>query len=435
MLDVNELAINGGPPVRTKPWLDNITTGEEEKRAAAEVIDGGHLSLFEGSHTPDKPFSFWGGPRVQQLESEWCEYYGARYAVSMNSATSGLYAAIGALGVGYGDEVIVSPYTMTACATACLVYGAIPIFADVQMETGCLDPDSIEAHITERTRAILVIHQFGIPADMDPIIELARRHDLRVIEDCAQSHGALYKGRSVGTLGDIGVFSLNVNKTIQTGEGGVCLTNDEDLRYRLALIRNHGEAVVGPAGYENIVNTLGFNYRLSEVASAMASEQLKKLDDLNRIRLGLVDRLSGALSEHDFLVPPPVCSHQPACSSCRATYYVYPLRYLPEVMGLKRERFVEAVNAEGILFYQGYTSPLYLQPMYQRKLAFKHGYPFSAPENRESVTNYHAGACPNVEKLHYDQMIINEHIRPPHTSDDVDDIVTAVEKVVASIEA
>jgi len=120
-LDSEELAADGGTPVRTEPWLDNFTVGEEEKRAAAEVIDGGYLSLFEDSHTPDHPFSFWGGPRVQQLEEEWCEYYRSRYAVRMNSATSGLYAAIGALGLGDGDEVIVSPYTMSACATCCRV--------------------------------------------------------------------------------------------------------------------------------------------------------------------------------------------------------------------------------------------------------------------------------------------------------------------------
>ena len=424
-----ELAIHGGPPTRTKPWTDNFTTGEEEKKAACEVIDSGYLSLFEGSHTPDHPFSFWGGPRVQQMEEDWVQYYGSKYAVSMNSATSGLYAAIGALGLGYGDEVIVSPYTMSACATCCLVYGAIPIFADVELETGCLAPASIEEHITERTKAILVVHQFGIPAEMDSIIELARKYSLKVIEDCAQAHGAKYRGRSVGTIGDIGVFSLNVNKTLQTGEGGVCLTNDDDLRYRLALIRNHGEAVVGPAGYEDITNMIGFNYRLSEVAAAMASEQLKKLDTLNEIRVSHVNYLSEALAGFDFLAPPPACSHGGSCLECYSTYYVYPLRYLPGVLGIMREEFVKAVNAEGIRFSQGYVRPLYLQPVYQQKLAFKHGYPFSAPENKEIMTNYHEGACPNAETLHNQQMIINEHVRPPHTADDIDDIISAVGKV------
>ena len=146
-----DLAINGGTPFRAKDrkWLDNFTTGEEEKNAVMQVFDSGYLSLFEGSHTPDYPFSFEGGPFVQKFEHEWSDYYGVKHSISMNSATSGLYAAIGALGIGYGDEVIVSPYTMTACALAPLIYGAIPVFADVELDTGCLDPKSIQSKISK----------------------------------------------------------------------------------------------------------------------------------------------------------------------------------------------------------------------------------------------------------------------------------------------
>jgi perosamine synthetase len=432
------LAVNGGTPVRTRAWLDNFTTGPEEQRAALETIAGGYLSLFEGSHTPDPPFSFWGGPRVQALEAEWARYYGAEYAVSMNSATSGLYAAIGALGIGFGDEVIVSPYTMSACAVCALVYGAIPIFADVDPRTGCLDPRSVAGHVTPRTRAIVVVHQFGIPADMDPILEIAARYKLRIIEDCAQAHAAKYRGRPVGTLGDVGVFSLNVNKTIQTGEGGVCLTNDADLRYRLALIRNHGEAVVGPAGYQNVTNLLGFNYRLTELSAAIASEQLRKLDELTRSRLELVEALSAALAPHAFLEPPPRCPHagfgEDAGCGCRSTYYVYPMRYLPESLGASRADFGQALAAEGLVLGLGYMRPLYLQPIYQTKTAFKHGYPWSAPENRASVTNYERGSCPAAERLHSDEMLISEHVRPPHRLDDVLDIARAIEKVAAGVQ-
>ncbi|WP_239651734.1 DegT/DnrJ/EryC1/StrS family aminotransferase [Neosynechococcus sphagnicola] len=404
------------------------------------VLDSGYLSLFEGSHTPSPPFSFWGGPWVQRLEADWCEYYGAAYAVSMNSATSGLYAAIAALGLGYGDEVIVSPYTMSACAACTLLYGAIPIFADVQLTTGCLDPQSIAAHVTDRTKAILVVHQFGIPADMDAILAIARQHNLKVIEDCAQAHGAKYKGRYVGTLGDIGIFSLNVNKTIQTGEGAVCTTNDPDLRYRLALIRNHGEAVVGPAGYENITNLIGFNFRLTEIQAAIAIEQLKKLDHLNQIRLDYVAQLNEALAHYDCLQPLTGSDGQPTNTWDRpdaslATYYVYPLRYLPEVLGLPREQLVAALNAEGMSFYQGYVKPLYLQPLYQQKQAFKHGYPFTAPENQGIQTNYYLGACPNAEILHFEQMVLNEHIRLPHTPGDMNDILIAIEKVMGALES
>jgi perosamine synthetase len=427
------LAVNGGTPVRTKPWLDNFTAGAEEMRAATEVIASGYLSLFEGSHAPEAPFSFWGGPRVQRLEAEWAGRYGATHAVSMNSATSGLYAAVGALGLGYGDEVIVSPYTMSACAVCALVYGAIPIFADVMPDTGSLDPGSVSAHVTSRTRAIVVVHQFGIPADMDPIMAIAHKHGLRVIEDCAQAHGALYKGCFVGTVGDIGVFSLNVNKTIQTGEGAVCLTNDDELRYRLALIRNHGEAVVGPAGYGNITNIVGFNYRMTEVAAAMASEQLKKLPALTDARLTFVRTLSEALARHEFLQVPSECPHarfrETRTCGCQATYYVYPLQYDAAAFGAPRAEFAKAIAAEGLSFGTGYVEPLYFQPLYQRKHAFKHGYPWSAPENRDSRPNYDPGACPVAERLHFERMLVNEHVRPPQTLDDVLDIARAIAKV------
>ena len=343
----------------------------------------------------------------------------------MNSATSGLYAAIGALGIGYGDEIIVSPYTMTACAAGALVYGAIPVFADVEEETGCLDPASIEACITPRTKAVLVVHQFGFPADMPRIMELARKHDLKIIEDCAQAHGAMIGDRYVGTFGDVGVFSLNVNKSIQTGEGGVCITNDDDLRYRLALIRNHGEAVVGPAGVEDITNMIGFNYRLTELQAAIGSEQLKKLDYLNVERFKYVAKLACAMSKYDCLLP--LWDQR---KEMKATYYLFPTRFLPEVAGVSREEFILAINAEGLQYYQGYTRPLYLQPMYQKRWAFKCGYPFSAPENKDSNPNYQEGACPVAERLHFHEMMINEHIRPPHTDEDMDDIIGVLEKVL-----
>jgi len=419
-----ELAINGGRPVRTKPWIDNFTTGEEEKQAAMRVFDSGYLSLFEGSHTPDQPFSFEGGPEVRALENDWSEYYNIQFSVSMNSATSGLYASVGALGIGYGDEVIVSPYTMSACAMAPMIYGAIPVFADVELETGCLDPNSIEDNISKKTKAIVVVHQFGIPANMGKIMAIAKKHNLFIIEDCAQAHGAKYKGQYVGTLGDIGVFSMNVNKTIQSGEGCVCTTNNKELAYRLQLIRNHGEAVVESAKYKNIVNIAGFNYRLSELHAAIIREQLKKLSLLNKIRLELVQQLNDGLKNYNFLYTPT------GRESCESTYYVYPLRYNDEIIDIRRQEFVSAINAEGIQFYQGYVKPLYTQPVYQKKYLFNKGYPFTAPENKECKQEYSPGNCPMAEKLHFKQMIINEHIRTPHVDEDIKDIILAIKKIV-----
>ena len=432
-----KLAIEGQEPVRKKPWAANLTLGREEIEKAVETLEEGLLSLFEGSYRPDPPFSFWGGPRVQRLEEGWAKLYGVPYAVSMNSATSCLIAAIGALGIGYGDEVIVSPYTMTASAACPLFYGAIPIFADVKLETGSLDPDSIEKKVTPRTRAIVVVHQFGIPAQMERILEVARRHDLFVIEDCAQAHGALYQGKPVGTFGQIGIFSLNVNKAIQVGEGGVCVTGDPDLRMRLALIRNHGEAVVEAAGYEKITNIVGFNFRLTEIAAAMAIEQLKKLELLNERRLELVEYVSRSVARHRFLVPPPLCPHAAfgdsgAQDGCRSVYYLYPLRFLKSDTQWMRGEFVKALCAEGVPFSEGYTPPLYLQPLYQKKQAFKGGYPFTAPPNREIQTNYEAGSCPVAQHLYFEEMIVNEFVRPPHTLEDMKDIARAVDKVAAA---
>jgi perosamine synthetase len=420
-LKSRNLAVNGGTPVRTRGWLDNFTFDEAEKRAAVAAIESGYLSKFEGSFTPDPPFSFRGGPLVQRLEGMWSDYYEIPFSVSMNSATSCLFAALGALGIGYGDEVIVSPSTMTACAVGPLVYGAIPIFADVERKTGSLDPASIEAHITERTKCIIVVHQFGIPADMDPIMAVARRHGIKVIEDCAQAHAAQYKGRYVGTIGDIGVFSLNVNKSIQCGEGGLCTTADEDLKYRLELIRNHGENVVGPAGYDNIVNILGFNYRLTEIQAAIAIEQLKKLDGINETRIGYVEWLNSEMKCYDFL------ETMPGRDGCISTFYTYPILFNPAVAGTDVEAFQQALNAEGAYFIRGYK-PLYQQPLYQRKMAFKHGYPFSAPENRDIRTNYDSGACPISERLR-EELLITEYIRLPNSWDDIKDIVQAVAKI------
>lgn len=420
----SSLASNGGKPARTKKWLDNFTFGEEEKEAAVAAIESGYLSMFEGSFTPDPPFSFRGGPYVQRLEAMWSDYYGVRHSVSVNSATSGLYAAIGALGIGYGDEVIVSPSTMTASSVGPLLYGAVPVFADVERKTGALDPASVEKLVNDRTRCIIVVHQFGIPADMDRIMAIARRHDIKVIEDCAQAHAAKYRGQYVGTFGDIGVFSLNVNKSIQCGEGGMCTTNDDDLTFRLELIRNHGENVVGPAGYENIVNILGFNYRLTELQAAVAIEQFKKLDVINRARIDFVTYLNGRLRQFEFL---EVIEGR---EDSLGTFYTYPVIFLPEVAGVSVEEFRTALNAEGMYFIRGYK-PLYQQPIYQRRTVFKCGYPFSAPENRGNSANYEPGACPMAELLR-EQLLINEYIRLPNSLEDMRDIVTAFEKLSAA---
>ena len=225
----SELAIFGGKPVRTMKFPAYRPIGEEERLAVDRVMRSGILSRYLGVWHED----FYGGPEVQAFEREWAAYFGVRHAIAVNSCTSGLLCAVGALAIGPGDEVIVSPFTMAASATVPLWYGAIPVFADIEPEYFCLDPKSIEACITPRTKAIIVVDVFGQPYDADAINAIAKKHNIKVIEDCAQAPGARYKKSFAGSLADIGVYSLNYHKHIHTGEGGVIATDDDTLANKL----------------------------------------------------------------------------------------------------------------------------------------------------------------------------------------------------------
>ena len=409
-------------------WQDNFTTSWIEGLAAFKAISSGYLSKFEGAHSAKPPFSFFGGPQVLDLERRWAGLLGIGHCIAVNSATSGLYAAIGALNVGYGDEVIVSPYTMAACATAPLVYGAIPVFADVDASTGCLDPASVAANVTNKTKAIIVVHQFGFPAEMDKIMAIARKNGIAVIEDCAQAWKTTYQDQAVGTFGDIAVFSLNVNKAIQSGEGGLCVTNNPSLAYRIQLIRNHGEAVVGPAGYEEIENIVGFNYRMTEVTAAIANSQLAKLERLTKKRLLLVSAFLQGVSNFEWMEPmQPVCSKCNGRDSecCQSGYYLVPFALRPDI---DRDHFVQAMIEEGVPVGAGYVRPLYFQPMFQNKVAFKGNYPFAAPENAECKQTYLEGTAPIAEHLNSKSLCTISVLRHPHRLGDVRDLIAAMSK-------
>ena len=350
----------------------------------------------------------------------------------MNSATSCLYASIGALNIGYGDEVIVSPFTMTACALAPLIYGAIPVFADVEDDTGCISVNSLNKKISKKTKALIIVHQFGFPAQMDEILKICKTKNIKIIEDCAQAYDTRYKGKKVGTFGDIGIFSLNVNKTIQTGEGGVCVTNSKNLNYRLRLIRNHGEAVVYAAKYKNITNIAGYNYRLTELSAAIALSQLKKLKNLNKKRLSFVNFLQKRLKKFNFIklmdnrLQCKKCNCKPG-KKCFNSFYIFPFLFKKNKINLTIKKFVYLAKSEGIIFYQGYTKPLYHQPLYKKKILFKKGYPFKAKENQNLNQNYNL-KCNNAERLH-NSILINEHVRHPHSLKDMSDIINFLKKI------
>jgi len=418
---MSKLAIHGGRPLRQAPFPTYVTLGEEEKRAVMEVMDSQVLSDFLGTWS-DK---FYGGSRVQALERAWEAYFGVKHAVSVNSATSGLYAAIGAAGIGPGDEVIVSPFTMSASATPPLVYGAVPVFADIDTETFCLDPVSVRQRITPQTRAIVVVDIFGHPAEMNEIMQIAQEHNLTVIEDTAQAPGAQYHGRWAGTLAHMGVFSLNYHKTIHCGEGGIIVTDDDELAERLRLIRNHAELVVRNKGTQNLVNMIGFNYRMTEIEAAIAGEQLKKLDPLVRARIEAAHYLTERL--HGFPgITPPV--EQPGI---RHGYYVYAIRFDAAQIGVPREAFAAALKAEGVPVFEAAYEPLYLQPLYQQRIGFgRDGFPWTYPGYRGSVS-YERGICPVAERMHAKELLYTNICHASITRADLGDWLAAVDKVMS----
>ncbi len=432
---MSKLALLGGSPVRKKLFPAYRVIGEEEKAAAARVIETGVLSRYIGGEHED----FLGGPEVRAFEDEWASAFDADYAVTVNSATSGLYAALGAAGAGPGDEVIVSPYTMIASATAAVVFNAVPVFADIDPDTYCLDPQSIRERITERTRAIIVVHIFGQSADMDAIMEIAGEHGITVIEDCAQSPFARYKGRPVGTLGDIGVFSLNYHKHIHTGEGGVITTNNAELAERVRLIRNHAEAVVGRRGTANIVNMVGFNFRMGEIEAAIGRCQLSKGPGLIAERQANVAYLEKQLQGIKGLSMPVVPDGNDH------VYYVHAMTYDAEATGVDRALFVDAVKAElaaselrqreGPLIGCGYVRPIYLEPMFQQRTAFGDLHcPFDCPHYKGRA-DYTRGLCPTVERAHFETLISHELMRPPMSGNDLDDVAAAFHKVAGATDA
>jgi len=232
------LAISGGKKVITEKYKKYNSIGVEELAAAKSVVESGVLSKFLGCWDPD----FYGGSKVQEFERAWQKYFKVKYAVSVNSWTSGLIAAIGAIDIEPGDEIIVSPWTMCASATAILHWNAIPVFADIEKETFNICPNSVLKNISKYTKAILAIDIFGHSCDLDSLQKIADEYNLKLITDSAQSPGSLYKGKYTGTRSDVGGYSLNYHKHIQTGEGGVIVTNDKKIYEKLQLIRNHAEA-------------------------------------------------------------------------------------------------------------------------------------------------------------------------------------------------
>lgn len=413
-----KLAILGGEPVRTKAFPRWPIIGWREKFGALSVLFSGNLSSFAAS----KSEYFFGGKKIKALEKAFIDYHNVRNAIAVNSATAGLHCAIAACGIGAGDEVITTPYSFTATATSILHNNAIPVFADVYRKTSCLNPNDVERKITERTKAILLVHWGGNAADMDEIMKIAREHDLKVIEDCAQAIGTRYRGRLAGTIGDLGIFSFQESKNMSTGEGGMIITNNDELAKGCRLVRNHGEYVEGTER-TYFSDILGWNYRMTEIEAAVGIGQFKKLDKMNRERKKLADYLTKRLKGIGVIEP------QTINPNVDHTFHFYGMLYDAKKAGIERGKFIEAVIAEGIPLKPTFNYILYSNRPFQEKSAYGKGCPFNCRHYTGNV-DYSRGSCPVAEELAEKEAIWLDIVRPKATFKDMDDIAHAFKKVL-----
>jgi dTDP-4-amino-4,6-dideoxygalactose transaminase len=381
---MGNLALTGGKPIRNtfyhpKSFYDGYTI----KKEMEDLLDSEFLSGYRGSFGP----GFWGGPEVRKAEKRMEDYLDNKskkknkhYVLAVNSATSGLIVACGAIGLGLGDEVIVTPYSMTCSATAPMIYGAEVTFADVEHDYFCLDAEDVRKKITGNTKAIIGVDLFGNPISQE-LIDLAKEEGLYLIEDAAQAPGAMLNGEPTGALGDIGVFSFTQGKHLTCGEGGFIVTKDKELYMKCALIRNHAEAVINSmdkplqekyAAYENMI---GFNMRMTEMQALVLRHQLYHLDEEVKFRRKMVSNWKQKMKI-------PGITFAPERSKAHHSYYVCAWLYDEEKVGVPRDLFINAVRAElqpdkmdvsinlsrGVPLWNGYIKPIYKMPLFRDDL-------------------------------------------------------------------
>jgi dTDP-4-amino-4,6-dideoxygalactose transaminase len=349
---MSELAINGGMPVRDTEFKKFNTLGIEEKNAVASVMDSGILSAYFGKSGE----GFLGGDMVQKFERDWAKYFNVKHAITVNSWTSGLVTMVSALDLPKG-EIITSSWTMCATAAAIIHAGHTPIFADIDPVDFCLDPIDVEKKITSKTRALLIVDIHGGSAQMEELLQVAQKYNLKVICDSAQSPGGKYKNKFTGTLGDIGGFSLNYHKHIHTGEGGVIVTDSDELAFKCQLIRNHAEAYVPNQHQEKLI---GHNFRLGEIECAIGIEQLKKLDSILIERKKIANSVIELISKYDFISVP---EHS---KDIDHVYYVIPVIYKSPNRLFNRDWFVSALQAEGLKNVYGGFANIHELPYFKK---------------------------------------------------------------------
>ena len=388
-----KLAINGKKKVvpeklRTR-WP--IVT-QDDKEAVLKALENG---VLHGAYTPE----------TIGLEKDFARFIGARYCIATNSGTAALHMAVASGEIGPGDEVITSAFSFLASATAILHHNAIPVFVDIEPESYNIDAGKIEEKITPETKAIMPVHIHGLPADMDEINEIAQRHDLLVIEDACQSHGATYKGNKTGTLGDMAAFSLNVTKNLSGGEGGLFVTDNKDLRDEANKIRMFGEDIKPGEVRQYNAYGMGWMYRTFDLPAAFARSQLRSLNIFNATAQRNAEYLTEQLNEITGVIPPYVPEDR------TSIYHKYRVRLDAEELGcdqessVLRDRIMEALKAEGVDVALWQTLPIPGQTVFQLREGYGKGCPWSCPLHGKDIT-YDVDDYPETNRLLSESFVI-----------------------------
>ncbi len=398
------------PVCRVIPEFNSLDN--EETKAALKVMKSGILSGFLAM--PHKE-QFFGGTEVKNLENMWRKKFSTNYAITVNSASSGLIAALAAINISEGDEVIVPPYTMSATAMAPMSLGALPVFVDIEDNTFGLDPELVLKAITPKTKAIIVVNLFGHAAKLKEIRKIADENNIFLIEDNAQSIMASSDNVLCGKFGHIAVFSLNRHKHIHCGEGGVCITDDDEIGKNLILIRNHGENS-GHIFNEKISrNFIGYNFRMTEISAAIANAQLAKLDYLVDRCEQIGSQLSNKMNEFDCLQTPVIAK------GSRHVFFSWALRYFEEKTGVSRDVFCKELQKENVPINAGYVKPLYKLSLFSN----------DSPKYNYKIGNNKNKNCPVTERLHYKELMSIQIPGLDIKKDDIEYIYKAFKKVLS----
>jgi len=378
------LALAGGKPLsKTGYRIKWPVVTEADVKAAARVARSGAWWRYDGRE-------------VEKFEKEFGKYHDAGYVLGVSNGTVAIEIALRACGIEPGDEVIVPAVTFIASASAVLTARAIPVFADIVEDTCQIDPEDVRKKITPRTKAIVVVHYAGYPVDMDAIITIARKHKLKVVEDCSHAQGSEWRGRKVGAIGDIGTFSFQQSKSLTCGEGGAVTTDSEEL-YNNAYAYHHIGRTLNSEKYQHTI--VGPNYRITEFQGAILRTQLRKLQAQNIKRLANTARLTETLADIPGLEP----LKQDARITQRG-YYFHVLRFDGQKFGLSRDTFLEAMAAEGAPLGKGYGAPVYMLPVFRDMSFGRAGCPLTCGHYKGKM-NYAEVTCPVAEEVSRDKHV------------------------------